>query len=110
MNGSEIASRHSPLHMGVDSSKWRSTELANPHASDMESLHSMDGPKEALSTTAEVSASGMGVAMLLRMSRPQLVVMLTNPESGPQGADLGRKEALWSEFVSFSTKSVRMHI
>ena len=57
MNGSEIASRHSPLHMGVDSSKWRSTDLANPHASDMESLHSMDGPKEALSTTAEVSAS-----------------------------------------------------
>ena len=48
--------------------------------------------------------------MLLRMSRPQLVVMLTIPESGPQGADLGEKEALWSEFVSFSTKSVSMHI
>ena len=48
----------SPLHMGVKSANWQGTELANPHAaSGMESLHSMDGPEEALSTTAEVLPS-----------------------------------------------------
>ena len=35
----------------------QSRELAIPHASDMESLHSTDGSKEALSTTAEVLPS-----------------------------------------------------
>ena len=33
---------------------WQSTEIANSHSSDIDSSHSMAGPKEALITTAEV--------------------------------------------------------
>ena len=47
----------SPLHTGFESAKWQSTELVHPHASGMESLHSMNGLEEALRPTAEVSPS-----------------------------------------------------
>ncbi len=56
MSDTDIA-QASPSLMGIEDAIWQSTELANPHASGMEFLHSMDGPKEALSATAEVSPS-----------------------------------------------------
>ena len=66
MSDTDIA-QASPWLMGIEDAMWQSTELAKPHVSGTEYLHSMDRPKEAFSATAEVFPSDcMGKAMMLQ--------------------------------------------
>lgn len=91
--------------MSVEIARWQSTELATPHASDLKSLHPVDGPKEVSSNNAEVSASHWYRSRCdAAKSRHSLCRHFQNPEYGQQVVVvLVRRRYLEQRMSSYTT-------